>query len=68
MKKLLITTAAMVVAAVASTAAQAQSMRLITQNQEQRAQYPAEIAAIEALSAAGVTSDTVPYQARQSVV
>lgn len=40
-------------ALVAATPANAQSLRLLTQNQEQRAQYPAEAAAIEALTTDG---------------
>ncbi|MFD1343244.1 TRAP transporter substrate-binding protein [Litorisediminicola beolgyonensis] len=43
--------------------AQAQSMRLITQNQEQRAQYPAEAEAVAALSDAGFDVSRSEYQA-----
>ncbi len=44
-------------------AAEAQSMRLITQNQEQRAQYPAEADAVAALSDAGFDVSRSEYQA-----
>jgi hypothetical protein len=44
-------------------AADAQSMRLITQNQEQRAQYPAEIAAVKALQSAGFDVARNEFQA-----
>lgn len=44
-------------------AVEAQSMRLITQNQEQRAQYPAEATAVEALSGAGFEVSRSEYQA-----
>jgi TRAP-type C4-dicarboxylate transport system substrate-binding protein len=44
-------------------ASEAQSMRLITQNQEQRAQYPAEAQAVAALSGAGFDVNRSEYQA-----
>jgi TRAP-type C4-dicarboxylate transport system substrate-binding protein len=44
-------------------AAEAQSMRLITQNQEQRAQYPAEAEAVAALAEAGFDVNRSEYQA-----
>lgn len=44
-------------------AAEAQSMRLITQNQEQRAQYPAEAVAVSALAEAGFEVNRSEYQA-----
>ncbi|SIT01699.1 TRAP-type C4-dicarboxylate transport system, substrate-binding protein [Roseivivax lentus] len=43
--------------------AEAQSMRLITQNQEQRAQYPAEAEAVAALAEAGFDVSRSEYQA-----
>jgi TRAP-type C4-dicarboxylate transport system substrate-binding protein len=43
--------------------ADAQSMRLITQNQEQRSQYPAEAAAVAALAGAGFNVSRSEYQA-----
>ena len=43
--------------------ADAQSMRLITQNEEQRAQYPAEAAALEALQANGFDVTRNEFQA-----
>ena len=43
--------------------ADAQSMRLLTQNQEQRSQYPAEMAAVEALTAGGFTVNRNEFQA-----
>ena len=43
--------------------AEAQSMRLITQNQEQRAQYPAEAEAVAALTGAGFEIARSEYQA-----
>lgn len=46
-----------------TSAVEAQSMRLITQNQEQRAQYPAEAAAVAALSEAGFEVGRSEYQA-----
>lgn len=48
---------------VLAAAAEAQSMRLITQNQEQRSQYPAEAAAVAALDAVGFTVNRSEYQA-----
>ncbi len=50
------------IVALAATA-EAQSMRLLTQNQEQRAQYPAEAAATEALTAAGFEVSRNEFQA-----
>ena len=44
-------------------AAEAQTMRLVTQNQEQRAQYPAELAAVEALTEAGFEVNRNEFQA-----
>ncbi|WP_299476840.1 TRAP transporter substrate-binding protein DctP [uncultured Roseibium sp.] len=46
-----------------TTLADAQSMRLITQNQEQRAQYPAEADAVAALADAGFEVNRSEYQA-----
>jgi TRAP-type C4-dicarboxylate transport system substrate-binding protein len=46
-----------------AAAADAQSMRLLTQNQEQRAQYPAEIAAVEALQGSGFEVSRNEFQA-----
>lgn len=46
-----------------AAAAEAQSMRLITQNQEQRSQYPAEAAAVTALDEAGFEVGRSEYQA-----
>ena len=43
--------------------ANAQSMRLISQNQEQRAQHPAEMAAVNALSSAGFEVNRSEFQA-----
>lgn len=62
--KFLSTTAAVLggVLTLAGTA-DAQSMRLITQNQEQRSQYPAEAAAMSALDAAGIAVSRSEYQA-----
>lgn len=55
--------AAMAAAVALAGAAEAQSMRLITQNQEQRAQYPAEAEAVAALSEAGFDVNRSEYQA-----
>jgi TRAP-type C4-dicarboxylate transport system substrate-binding protein len=46
-----------------AAAGQAQSLRLLTQNQEQRAQYPAEIAAVEALGTGGFEVTRNEFQA-----
>ena len=49
--------------ALLATASEAQTMRLLTQNQEQRAQHAPEIAASEALSEAGFTVLRNEFQA-----
>jgi TRAP-type C4-dicarboxylate transport system substrate-binding protein len=46
-----------------ASGADAQSMRLLTQNQEQRSQYPAEMAAVEALTSGGFTVNRNEFQA-----
>lgn len=60
MKRILI--AATAVVCVAANA-NAQSMRLITQNQEQRAQHPPEASAVAALTEAGFDVNRSEYQA-----
>lgn len=62
MKRLVLAAAAASAAAFAHTA-DAQSMRLLTQNEQQRAQYPAEIAAIEALQGSGFEVNRNEFQA-----
>jgi TRAP-type C4-dicarboxylate transport system substrate-binding protein len=63
MKKFLFAAVAACGAITLAGTASAQSMRLVTQNQEQRAQYPAEMAAVEALRSAGFEVNRSEYQA-----
>lgn len=46
-----------------ASGASAQSMRLVSQNQEQRAQHPPEMAAVDALQAAGFEVNRSEFQA-----
>lgn len=63
MKKVLCALVATGSAFAVSSVADAQAMRLLTQNQEQRAQYPAEIAAVEALGSSGFDVSRNEFQA-----
>lgn len=63
MNRLLTTAVAAAVAVGAVSNASAQSMRLVSQNQEQRAQNPPEMAGVEALQAAGFEVNRSEFQA-----
>lgn len=63
MNKFVLGTVALGSVLACAAVANAQSLRLLTQNQEQRAQYPAEVAAVEALSAGGFEVTRNEFQA-----